>query len=93
MNNLIINIFNQDVVNARKLADNIAKDCFDFGKVDKLKQIEQERRAFEEFMRSQNDDDRLELDADGSYADISIDYAWAGWKARAKADIDDASQR
>ena len=49
-----------------------------------LEQIEQERKAFEEFMRSQNDGDRLELDADGYYADASIEYAWSGWKARAK---------
>ena len=49
-----------------------------------LEQIEQERKAFEEFMRSQNDGDRLELDADGYYADVSIEYAWSGWKARAK---------
>ena len=48
-----------------------------------LEQIEQERKAFEEFMRSQNDGDRLELDADGYYADASIEYAWSGWKARA----------
>lgn len=48
-----------------------------------LEQIKQERKAFEEFMRSQNDGDRLELDADGSYADISIEYAWSGWLGRA----------
>lgn len=46
--------------------------------------IKTERHAFEEFMRSQNDADRLELDADGCYADVSIEYAWSGWKARAK---------
>lgn len=49
-----------------------------------LEQIKQERQAFEEFMRSQNNGDRLELDADGCYADVSIEYAWSGWKARAK---------
>lgn len=38
-----------------------------------LEQIKQERQAFEDFMRIQNDGDRLELDADGSYADISIE--------------------
>ena len=52
-----------------------------------LEQIEQERQAFEEFMRSQNNGDRLERDDDGNYADISIDYAWVGWKARAKQTI------
>lgn len=51
-----------------------------------LEQIKQERQAFEDFVRSQNNDDRLELDADGSYADISIDYAWIGWMGRAHKD-------
>lgn len=50
-------------------------------------ELKQERQAFEEFMRSQNNGDRLELDEDGSYADISIEYAWSGWKARAKQTI------
>ena len=40
-----------------------------------LDELKQERQAFEEFMRSQNNGDRLELDADGYYADISIEYA------------------
>ncbi len=53
-----------------------------------LEQIKQERQAFEDFMRSQNNDDRLELDADGSYADISIEYAWSGWIGRASKEAE-----
>ena len=53
-----------------------------------LEQIEQERQAFEDFMRIQNDGDRLELDADGSYADISIEYAWSGWLGRASKEAE-----
>ena len=48
-----------------------------------LEQIKQERHAFEDFMRSQNDGDRLEIDEDGYYADISIECAWRGWLGRA----------
>ena len=44
----------------------------------------QERQDFERFMRRQNNGDRLERYDDGNYADISIDYAWSGWQARAK---------
>ena len=54
-----------------------------------LEQIKQERHAFEDFMRSQNDGDRLELDEDGCYADISIEYAWSGWKARSSSELVD----
>ena len=53
-----------------------------------LEQIEQERQAFEDFMRNQNNGDRLELDADGSYADISIEYAWRGWIGRASKEAE-----
>ena len=49
-----------------------------------FEQIKQERLAFEEFMRSQNNGDRLELDEDGSYADIAIEYTWSGWLGRGK---------
>ena len=55
-----------------------------------LEQIKQERQAFEDFMRSQNNGDRLELDADGSYADISIEYAWSGWRERASKEAESA---
>ena len=53
-----------------------------------LEQIKQERHAFEDFMRSQNDGDRLELDADGYYADISIEYAWSCWLGRASKEAE-----
>ena len=53
-----------------------------------LEQIKQERQAFEDFMRSQNDGDRLELDADGYYADVSIEYTWRGWLGRASEEAE-----
>lgn len=51
--------------------------------------MNEERKLFEEFMRIQNDGDRLELDADGCYADVSIEYAWSGWKARSSNELVD----
>lgn len=48
-------------------------------------QIEQERQAFEAWVRELNNEDRLTRceDKDIDYEDISIEYAWSGWKARA----------
>lgn len=51
--------------------------------------MNEERKLFEEYMRVQNDGDRLELDADGYYADVSIEYAWSGWKARSSNELVD----
>lgn len=48
-------------------------------------QIEQERQAFEAWAKEMGDDDRLtrcENDNSMDYEDISIEYAWNGWKAR-----------
>ena len=46
-----------------------------------------ERMNFEAWCKVRNDDDRLKtiVDDDGDvyYEDVSIDYAWQGWIARA----------
>ena len=46
-----------------------------------------ERMKFEAWCKVRNDADRLETivvdDGDVYYADVSIDYAWQGWIARA----------
>lgn len=44
-----------------------------------------ERAKFEAWMSRLNNGDRLARSPDdGAYEDISIDYAWIGWKERAK---------
>ena len=44
-----------------------------------------ERAKFEAFMHHINNGDRLKREGEyGGYEDVSIDYAWIGWKERAK---------
>ena len=44
-----------------------------------------ERAKFEAWMSRLNNGDRLARSPDdGAYEDVSIDYAWIGWKERAK---------
>lgn len=47
-----------------------------------------ERAKFEAWMCRLNNGDRLDRNPDdGAYEDVSIDYAWIGWKERAKETV------